>query len=271
MKMAETRTRIILMIILGAFVLCGKLYYNPIYLLELNKKVKEMGLLPFIEMTDPIVFSGTKAERLAYAVDDEDTATISEIVRHEFDVLEVMDNYFQNTVFAQATLNEKYLSVCKLIELGADPSFKGENGIYSPLWIALNENKKVYCNLFLTKANMKNEDEMFDSFSQAIMRDNMLAIDFLCERNIHKLDTTGYLLYRAVIFGHYEGAIKLLEAESLYDDSIEYKGDYSRTPPKTLTEYLQNESHLSEEEQLYKLQFISMLEERGLYKKNEED
>ena len=267
MKKVEIKIRFFLILVIGILIL----YNSPILLLELNKKIKEMGLLPFIKMTDPIVFSGTKAERLAYAVDDEDTATISEIVRHEFDVLEVMDNYFQNTVFAQATLNEKYLSVCKLIELGADPSFKGENGRYSPLWIALNENNKVYCNLFLTKANMKNEDEMFDSFSQAITRENMLAIDFFCERNIHKLDTTGYLLYRAVIFDHYECAIKLLEAESLYDDSIEYKGDYSRTPPKTLNEYLQEDTFSNKNKQLKKHQFISMLEERGIYKKKEED
>lgn len=138
------------MIILGAFVLCDKLYYNPIYLLELNKKVTDMGFLPLIKMTYPIVFSGTKADRLAYAIDAEDTATISKIVRKEKDVLEVLDNYFQNTVFVQATMNDKYSSVCKLIELGADPSFLG-NGRYSPLWIAINDNNKKYCKLFFLK------------------------------------------------------------------------------------------------------------------------
>ena len=118
---------------------------------------------------------------------------------------------------------------------------------------------------------MEYKDGMLDAFPDAIAMENMLAVNYFCERNIHKLDTTGYLLFRAVKYGHYGCAIRLLEAESLYDDSIEFKGDYSRNLPKTLTEYLQNESHLSEEEQLYKLQFISMLEERGLYKKKEED
>ena len=266
MKKVEIKIRFFLILVIGILIL----YNSPILLLELNKKVKEMGLLPFIEMTDPIVFSGTKAERLAYAIDAEDTATISKIVRKEKDVLEVLDNYFQNTVFVQATMNDKYSSVCKLIELGADPSFLG-NGRYSPLWIAINDNNKIYCELFFLKAKMEYKDGMSDAFPNAIEMENMLAVNYFCERNIHKLDTTGYLLFRAVKYGHYGCAIRLLEAESLYDDSIEFKGDYSRNSPKTLTEYLQNESHLSEEEQLYKLQFISMLEERGLYKKNEED
>lgn len=266
MKKVEIKILFFLILVIGILIL----YNSPMLLLELNKKVKEMGLLPFIEMTDPIVFSGTKAERLAYAVDDEDTATISEIVRHEFDVLEVMDNYFQNTVFVQATMNDKYSSVCKLIELGADPSFLG-NGRYSPLWIAINDNNKIYCELFFLKAKMEYKDGMSDAFPNAIEMENMLAVNYFCERNIHKLDTTGYLLFRAVKYGHYGCAIRLLEAESLYDDSIEFKGDYSRNSPKTLTEYLQEDTFSNNDKQLKKHQFISMLEERGLYKKKEED
>ena len=266
MKMAEVKTRVILMLVIAIFVLC----HNPVCLLELNKKVTDMGFLPLIKMTYPIVFSGTKADRLAYAIDAEDTATISKIVRKEKDVLEVLDNYFQNTVFVQATMNDKYSSVCKLIELGADPSFLG-NGRYSPLWIAINDNNKKYCKLFFLKAKMEYKDGMLDAFPDAIAMENMLAVNYFCERNIHKLDTTGYLLFRAVKYGHYGCAIRLLEAESLYDDSIEYKGDYSRNPPKTLTEYLQEDTFSNNDKQLKKHQFISMLEERGLYKKKEED
>ena len=143
MKKVEIKIRFFLILVIGILIL----YNSPILLLELNKKVTDMGFLPLIKMTYPIVFSGTKADRLAYAIDAEDTATISKIVRKEKDVLEVLDNYFQNTVFVQATMNDKYSSVCKLIELGADPSFLG-NGRYSPLWIAINDNNKKYCKLF---------------------------------------------------------------------------------------------------------------------------
>ncbi len=86
--------------------------------------------------SDYRIFKNTPVWQLAEAVKDEDTISITSIIKGNRKFVDYVDPIYGNTLLMLAVYNRNYNSVKKLLELGADPNKQALNDRESALMMA---------------------------------------------------------------------------------------------------------------------------------------
>ena len=150
------------------------------------------------------------------------------------------------------------------MKYGADPS----QGYNDPVFISvMGQNDKVLDEL-LKSPYLQNKGNLLFTLSQTII-DTCYSryYERLIILNIIRYDEEGALLRDAIRYNRYDFAIDLLQRGACFKNDVEFKRTYASK--HLLTDYLEDEDPADSLQCQYKHQFISMLEERGLYKKEE--
>jgi ankyrin repeat protein len=116
---------------------------------------------------DFALFSNSPAKKLAKAVESEDTTAISAVLEEHYVDVNYTEAKFGNTLLTLAVINNKNLSVPKLLEMGADPNKRA------------NDNSSPFLNACAFAYDLKNPEETL-----------RLLIDHGADVNSIRTDTT---------------------------------------------------------------------------------
>jgi hypothetical protein len=94
------------------------------------------------------LFSNSPAKKLANAVESQDTAAINSILKEDYVDVNFSESKFGNTLLTLAVINNKNLSVLKLLAMGADPNKRA------------NDNSSAFLNACAFAYDLKNPDPM---------------------------------------------------------------------------------------------------------------
>ena len=227
-------------------------------------KIINSAILPVLNSRDIRIFYYTDIEDLAIAVDRQDSASICKILNRHPELVNETDDVYGTTVLSYAVKKRKYSSMRILMRYGADPS----QGYNDPVFISvMGQNDKVLDEL-LKSPYLQNKGNLLFTLSQTII-DTCYSryYERLIILNIIRYDEEGALLRDAIRYNRYDFAIDLLQRGACFKNDVEFKRTYASK--HLLTDYLEDEDPADSLQCQYKHQFISMLEERGLYKKEE--
>lgn len=229
-------------------------------------KIINRDFFPVLNSRDIRIFYYTDIEDLAIAVDRQDSASICKILNRHPELVNKKDDVFGTTVLSYAVTQKKYRSMRVLIKNGADPSEGENNPIFTSVW---RHEDKVLDEL-LCAPRMQKRSNLLPTLIRTIW-DTCYSKYYepIVNLNIIKYDTEGELINTAMREGRYDMAIDLLQRGARFKNDVEFKRTYGSK--RLLTDYLEDEDPADSLQCQYKHQFISMLEERGIYKRKEED
>ena len=231
------------------------------------------NFFPLLNPSDIRIFYYTDIEDLAIAVDKQDSVSICKILDRNPKLVNKTDDVYGSTVLSYAVNKSKYKSIRVLIKYGADPT-QGYHRLLDPdshpIFISIISNDELSFNELLKSSYMSHKDKLIFSLKWCI--GNKIGNKYyepLINLDIIKYDSNGELVNTAIRKGRYDMAIDLLQRGACFKNDVEFKRTYGSK--RLLTDYLEDEDPIDSLQCQYKHQFISMLEERGLYKKKEED
>ena len=227
-------------------------------------KIINREFFPVLNRRDIRIFYYTDIEDLAIAVDKQDSISICKILEKNPELVNETDDVFGTTVLSYAVTQKKYRSMRILMKYGADPS-RGDN---DPVFISvMRQNDKVLDEL-LKSPYLQNKGNLLFTLSQTIIDTcRSRYYERLVNLDIIRYDEDGALLRDAIRYNRYNFAIDLLQRGACFKNDVEFKRTYASK--HLLTDYLEDEDPADSLQCQYKHQFISMLEERGLYKEEE--
>ena len=228
-------------------------------------KIINSAILPVLNSRDIRIFYYTDIEDLAIAVDRQDSVSICKILNRHPEYLNETDDVYGTTVLSYAVTQKKYRSMRILMKYGADPSQGYNNPISTSVW---GQDDKVLDEL-LKSPCMQNRGNLLYALRWTIM-DTCYSrfYERLANLDIIRYDEEGALLGNAIRYNRYDFAIDLLQRDDCFVNDYEFTTPYT-SEKRLLTDYLEDEDPADSLQCQYKHQFISMLEERGLYKKGE--
>ena len=229
-------------------------------------KIINSAIFPILKVKDVRIFYYTDIEDLAIAVDKQDSVSICKILNRHPELVNETEDVFGTTVLSYAVTTQKYRSMRILIKYGADPS-EGHN---DPVLTSVYRHKDKVLDELLSVPRMQNRGNLLFTLNLTIM-DTCYSkyYDRLVNLDLIRYDKKGTLLGDAIKFNRYDLAIDLLQRGARFVNDYEFNTPY--TSKHLLTEYLEDKDPTDSLQCQYKHQFISMLEERGIYKRKEED
>ncbi|MBP5703328.1 MAG: ankyrin repeat domain-containing protein [Paludibacteraceae bacterium] len=231
-------------------------------------KIINRDFFPVLNSRDIRIFYYTDIEDLAIAVDKQDSVSICKILNIHPEYLNETDDVYGTTVLSYAVEKNKRRSIKILLKYGADPT---QNSNINPIMVSIiNNNEKIFFEL-IRSSNMLHKDNLIYALCRCMKEEKWNKYyEPLVNLDIIRYDEEGALLGYAIKFNRYDFAVDLLRRDALFVNEIEFN-DKSYTSKHLLTDYIEDKFPFDTLQYRYKLQFISMLEERGLYKKKEED
>ena len=228
-------------------------------------KIINRDFFPVLNSRDIRIFYYTDIEDLAIAVDRQDSASICKILNRHPELVNETDDVYGTTVLSYAVKKRKYSSMRILMRYGADPSHGYNNPISTSVW---RHEDKVLDEL-LKSPYLQNRSNLLFTLNQTII-DTCYSRYYECLANLDiiRYDEEGALLGDAIYYNRYDFAIDLLQRDDCFVNDYEFTTPYT-SEKRLLTDYLEDEDPADSLQCQYKHQFISMLEERGLYKKEE--
>ena len=228
-------------------------------------KIINRDFFPVLNSRDIRIFYYTDIEDLAIAVDRQDSASICKILNRHPELVNETDDVYGTTVLSYAVKKRKYSSMRILMRYGADPSQGYNDPISTSVW---GQDDKVLDEL-LKSPCMQNRGNLLYALRWTIM-DTCYSrfYERLANLDIIRYDEEGALLGNAIRYNRYDFAIDLLQRDDCFVNDYEFTTPYT-SEKRLLTDYLEDEDPADSLQCQYKHQFISMLEERGLYKKEE--
>lgn len=233
-------------------------------------KVVNSYLYPILTPSDVKIFYYTDIEDLAIAVDKEDSISICKILDKSPELINETEDVFGSTVLSYAVEKDKYISIPILIKYGADPTCCTDGLLYTytPIRYSIKKNNDIIFNELLKSSYMVYKENLVDALNYCILDEKRSKYYFqMVNLDIIKYDTDGELINTAIREGRYDMAIDLLQRGACFKNDVEFKRTYGSK--RLLTDYLEDKDPTDSLQCQYKHQFISMLEERGLYKKEE--
>ncbi len=228
-------------------------------------KIINRDFFPVLNSRDIRIFYYTDIEDLAIAVDRQDSASICKILNRHPELVNETDDVFGTTVLSYAVTQKKYRSMRILMKYGADPS----QGYNDPVFISVMGQEDKVLDELLSVSRMQNSGNLLYTLNKTI-RDTCCSryYERLANLDIIRYDEEGALLGDAIYYNRYDFAIDLLQRGARFVNDYEFTTPYT-SEKRLLTDYLEDEDPADSLQCQYKHQFISMLEERGIYKKEE--
>lgn len=228
-------------------------------------KIINRDFFPVLNSRDIRIFYYTDIEDLAIAVDRQDSASICKILNRHPELVNETDDVFGTTVLSYAVTQKKYRSMRILMKYDADPS----QGYNDPVFISVMRQDDKVLDELLKSPYLQNKSNLLFTLSRIIKYTCYSKYyDRLANLDIIRYDTEGALLGDAIYYNRYDFAIDLLQRGARFVNNYEFTTPYT-AEKHLLTDYLEDEDPADSLQCQYKHQFISMLEDRGLYKKEE--
>ena len=228
-------------------------------------KIINRDFFPVLNSRDIRIFYYTDIEDLAIAVDRQDSASICKILNRHPELVNETDDVFGTTVLSYAVTQKKYRSMRILMKYGADPS----QGYNDPVFISVMGHEDKVLNELLKSPCLQYRGNLLYVLRWTI-KDTCYSryYERLANLDIIRYDEEGALLRYAIRYNRYNFAIDLLQRGARFVNNYEFTTPYT-AEKHLLTDYLEDEDPADSLQCQNKHQFISMLEERGIYKKEE--